>query len=280
MWRPPEGAVEGILDSILLWFWGHNLPGLLLTPLGVGVAYYVIPRVVKQPLNSHLLSLIGFWTLVVFYAHIGSHHIVQAPIPNWLKAVSVVDSVAMVIPVATVLFNWWITIRGYGGKMLSDPAGRFILIGSIWYLFTCIQGPVQSIPYIQRVTHFNNWTIGHSHMAILGFTGYMALGGMWHIIPLIVKRQIYSGHLVNLQFGLITIGLTGFVIVLTIAGLIQGGAWNNGEVVYRVLTELPPYMICRLALGIFIITSSFVGFYNLMMTIYKGKPVADTEPES
>lgn len=279
MWQPPEGAIDGILDSILLWFWGHNLPGLLLTPLGVGVAYYVIPRVVKQPLNSHLLSLIGFWTLVVFYAHIGSHHIVQAPIPNWLKAVSVVDSVAMVIPVATVLFNWWITIRGYGGKMLSDPAGRFILIGSIWYLLTCIQGPVQSIPYIQRVTHFNNWTIGHSHMAILGFTGYMALGGMWHIIPLILKRQIYSGHLVNLQFGLITIGLTGFVIVLTIAGLIQGGAWNNGEVVYRVLPELPPYMISRLAFGIFIITSSFIGFYNLMMTIYRGKPTGDMEPE-
>ncbi len=275
MWNPPEGAIDGIMDSVLLWFWGHNLPGLLLTPLGVGLGYYIIPQVVKQPLNSHFLSLIGFWTLVVFYSHIGSHHIVQAPIPNWLKVVSVIDSVAMVIPVATVLFNWWISARGYLGKLLADPAGKFVLIGSVWYLFTCIQGPVQSIPYIQRVTHFNNWTVGHSHMAILGFTGYIALGGLWHILPQIVNRKLYSRHLVNLQFGLLTIGLTGFVIVLTIAGLIQGGAWNNGEVVYRVLAELPPYMICRLSLGIFIITSSFVGFFNLLMTVLKGQSIHD-----
>lgn len=277
MWHPRTGAMPGLIDSVLLWFWGHNLPGLFLTPLGVGLGYYIIPRVIKQPLNSHFLSLIGFWTLVVFYSHIGAHHIIMAPIPNWLKVISVIDSLAMVIPVVTVLFNWWITARGYGGKLLADPAGRFVLIGSIWYLFTCIQGPVQSIPVIQRVTHFNNWTVGHSHMAILGFTGYIALGGLWHILPLIVKRQLYSTKLVSLQFGLITIGLTGFVIVLTIAGLIQGGAWNNGEVIYRVISELPPYMISRLALGIFIITSSFVGFFNIMMTIYKGKPLEFVE---
>jgi cytochrome c oxidase cbb3-type subunit 1/cytochrome c oxidase cbb3-type subunit I/II len=208
---------------------------------------------------------------VVFYSHIGSHHIIQAPIPSWLKTVSVIDSVAMVIPVATVLFNWWITVRGYGGKLLADPAGRFVLIGSVWYLLTCIQGPLQSLPVLQRVTHFNNWTVGHSHMAILGFTGYIALGGIWHIVPLIVKRRLYSTRLATLQFGLVSIGLAGFVIVLTIAGLIQGSSWNNGEVVYRVLSQLPPFMICRLALGFFIIAASFIGFYNLIMTIYRGK---------
>ncbi len=46
--------------------------------------------------------MIGFWTLIVFYSHIGAHHILQAPIPNSLKAVSIADSLAMVIPVFTV----------------------------------------------------------------------------------------------------------------------------------------------------------------------------------
>lgn len=274
MWEPPSGAVPGIIDSILLWFWGHNLPGLLLTPLAVGVGYYVIPRVVRQPINSYILSLIGFWSLVVFYSHIGSHHLLQAPIPAWLKMVSVVDSLAMVIPVATVLFNWWITARGCGGQLLSDPAGRFVIIGSAWYLLTCIQGPAQSIPFLQRATHFNNWTVGHSHMAVLGFAGFIALGGLWHILPLICRRRIYSSHLVNLQFGLLMFGLTGFVIVLTIAGLIQGQAWNNGETEYRVLPELPPYMVSRLALGVSIIAAAFVNLYNLVMTLRQGEPIA------
>jgi len=275
MWNPPSGSLPGLIDSVILWFWGHNLPGLLLTPLAVGAAYYVIPRVIKQPLNSHILSLIGFWTLVVFYSHIGTHHILQAPIPNWLKSVSIIDSIAMVIPVFTVIFNWWITARGFGGKLFGDPAGRFVLAGSIWYLITCVQGPVQSIPFIQRVTHFNNWTVGHAHIAVLGFSGYIALGTMWHVLPLIVKRQIYSLRLVSLQFGFITFGLIGFFLVLTTAGLIQGQAWNNGEVIYRVIPELAPYMVMRLSLGLFIIASAYIGLFNVIATIFKGKPITE-----
>jgi len=78
MWHPQTGAMPGLLDSILLWFYGHNLPGLLLTPLAVGAAYFVIPRVTRTPLYSHAMSLIGFWTLLALYAHIGGHHILRS----------------------------------------------------------------------------------------------------------------------------------------------------------------------------------------------------------
>ena len=33
MWQPATGALPGVLDSIFLWFYGHNLVGLLLTRL-------------------------------------------------------------------------------------------------------------------------------------------------------------------------------------------------------------------------------------------------------
>ena len=128
MWHPATGRMPGLLDSIFLWFYGHNLVGLLLTPLAVGAAYYVIPRVTQTPLYSHTLSLIGFWTLVALYTHIGGHHILQAPIPNWLKTISVVDSVAMIIPVFTVLVNLWLTARGRGADAVARP-GRAVRHG-------------------------------------------------------------------------------------------------------------------------------------------------------
>ena len=177
MWHPATGSLNGLLDSLLLWSYGHNLPGLLLTPLSLGAAYFVLPRVTKAPIYSHTLSLYAFWTLVALYSHIGGHHILQAPIPNWLKVMSVVDSFIMVIPVFAVLFNLWLSARGRGGALLADPAGRFIIGGTVFYLLTCIQGPVQSLPSVQRVTHFTNWTIGHSHLAVLGFVGFMATRG-------------------------------------------------------------------------------------------------------
>jgi cytochrome c oxidase cbb3-type subunit 1 len=272
MWHPATGAASGMLDSLYLWFWGHNLPGLLLTPLAVGAAFYVIPLITRAPLYSHLLSWIGFWSLVVFYSHIGAHHILQTPIPDWQKTLAITSSVAMVIPVFTVLVNLWLSARGHGGEVLHNPAGRFVWGGLIWYLLTCIQGPLQSLPVVQQVTHLTNWTVAHSHIAVLGFAGYIALGTMWLIVPQIVHRKVWSRHLVNAQFWLISLGLTGFLIVLTIAGLIQGQNWWNGFTVYRTLPEIHPYMILRATLGISIIAGALIGLYNLLMTIYRGPP--------
>jgi cbb3-type cytochrome oxidase subunit 1 len=249
----------------------------LITPLATGAAYFVIPRVSRAPLNSHTLSLVGFWMLVALYTHIGGHHVLQSPIPNWLKTVSVVDSVAMIIPVSIVVLNLWMTARNFGGRIWNDPGARLVMGGVVWYIVTCIQGPLQSLPYLQRVTHFNNWTVGHAHIAMLGFGGYIALGAMWHIVPLVTGRSVYSEKLVNLQFGLITFGLTGFFLVLTMAGLTQGNAWHNGETVYRVLPEIAPYMVMRAALGIFILTGSLVGLYNLLMTVRRGRELAVEE---
>lgn len=272
MWHPNTGAASGMMDSIFLWFYGHDLPGLILTPLAVGAAFYVIPYIVNAPLYSHLLSWIGFWTLVVFYSHIGTHHLIQTPIPAWLKVVGTADSMAMAIPVFTALANLWLTARGRGGVLLHNPSGRFVLAGTIWYLLTCIQGPLQSLPALQKVTHLTNHTIGHSHIAVLGFSGYIALGTLWLIVPQITRRKVWSGNLVHAQFWLVTFGLTGFLIVLSIAGLIQGQNWYNGEVVYRVLPEIRPYMIMRGALGVSIFSGAVIGFCNLLMTIYRGQP--------
>lgn len=279
MWRPSTGALPGLLDSIFLWFYGHDIVGLLLTPLAVGAAYYVIPRVTRTPIYSYTISVFGFWSLVALYTHIGGHHILQAPIPNWLKTISIVDSAAMVVPVVPVLANIWLTARQKSGIVWNDPPGRWVIVGSIWYLLTCVQGPVQSLPSLQKVTHFNNWTIGHSHIAVLGFSGFIALGALWHILPLASKRKVYSMKLVNLQFGLVLFGLIGFFAVLTIAGLIQGGAWYNAEMLYRVLPELPVYMGLRALLGVFIISGAAIGLYNVIMTLRKGEPFEPAQLE-
>jgi cbb3-type cytochrome c oxidase subunit I len=273
MWHPATGAMPGLLDSIFLWFYGHNIIGLLLTPLAIGAAYFVMPRVAGAPLYSHALSLVGFWTILAIYSHIGGHHILQSPIPNWLRTISVVDSVAMIVPVATVLVNLWLTIRGRAGRFWNDLGGRFVLVGSLWYLATCIQGPLQSLPTVQQVTHFTNWTVGHAHIAVLGFAGFVALGSLWHILPLVTGRELYSRRLLNVQFGLVLFGLGGFFLILTTAGLIQGGAWANGETVYRVLPEMAPYMVLRALSGLFIITGALLGFYNVVMTLRRGRPL-------
>jgi len=271
MWRPGTGALTGTVDAIWLWFYGHNIFGLLLTPLALGMAYYVMPRVAGAPLYSHTLSLVGFWTLLAFYTHIGTHHLIQAPVPTWLKTISVADSIGMLIPVATVLVNLWLTTKDNLGNFARSAPGRYVFAGSVWYLITCIQGPFQSLPSVQRYTHFNNWVVGHAHIAVLGFAGFIALGTIWYVLPLVSGRRIYDLRLVNVQFWLVLVGLGGFFAVLTAAGLIQGSAWVNGETVYRALPLIAPYMGLRAMFGILILSGAFLGLYNVLMTLTRGE---------
>lgn len=273
MWHPLTGAEDGIKDALFLWFYGHNIFGLVVTPLATGVIYYMMPRIADAPLYSQLLGIIGFWTLLSFYAHIGAHHLLQAPIPTWLKAVAIADSFVMVLPVATVLVNFWYTARGRFGKFLQTPSAKLVLFGTIWYAITCIQGPIQSLAWVQRVTHFNNWVIGHSHIAVLGFTGFVALAGMWYVFPEVTGRRVYSQKLINTQFWLVLLGLSGFFLFLTIAGLIQGHVWLMGGTVYRSVPMLKPWMTLRLLSGLLIISGAFVGLYNVIMTLKYGEVI-------
>lgn len=268
IWRPHTGALVGIPDAILLWFYGHNIFGLLLTPLALGVAYYVIPRACRAPIYSHTLSLLGFWSLIVIYTHIGTHHLLQVPVPTWLKVISIVDSVGMVIPVLVVLINLWYTAKGRLGEIHADVGAKFVFTGTIMYFFVSIQGSMMALPQVQRVTHFNNWVVGHAHVGVLGFSGMIALGGLYYVLPKLAGKPLFSKFLADFQYWMVLIGVSGFTIVLTIVGLIQGNAWLNGETVYRVLPEVHLYYVVRASLGLMIFTSALLGFYNIIRTLY------------
>ena len=268
IWRPDTGALVGIPDAILLWFYGHNVFGLLLTPLSAGVAYYVIPRACKAPLYSHTLSLLGFWSLLVVYTHIGTHHLLQVPVPTWLKVISIVDSVAMVIPVMAFLINIWYTAKGKLGEIHNDIGAKFVFTGTIMYFFVSIQGSIMALPQVQRITHFNNWVVAHAHVGVLGFAGMISLGGLYYILPRITNKPLFSRFLADFQYWMILIGVVGFTVVLTIAGLIQGNAWYNGETIYRVLPEIHMYYITRASIGLLIFSSAVLGLYNIIRTLY------------
>ncbi len=258
-------------DAIVAWFYGHNVVVLIMTPLAIGAAYYIIPRAAGAPLYSHTLSLIGFWSILVMYTHIGTHHLLQTPAPTWLKLISIVDSIAMIVPVGTVLVNLWMTARGRMALLTADIGARFIFVGTILYLFVCIQGPFQSLPVVQQITHFTNWVPAHAHLAVLGFAGMSAWGAIYYLLPAITGREIHSRGLAVLHYWLMLLGVSSMMVVLTIAGLIQGHAWYHGEGVYRVLPEMYVYNVMRVMAGTLVVTAAVVGLYNVIRSL-GGKP--------
>ncbi len=269
VWHPRTGAITGLPDAILAWFYGHGIVGLFLTPLAIAASYFIVPLVARTPLYSHKMSLLGFWSILPIYTHIGSHHLLQTPVPDWLKIISVTGSIAMFIPVVTVLLNLWLTMRGRLGLFHYDLGAKFVMAGLVWYMLTCIQGPLQALPIVQRITHLTNWTIGHSHIAVLGFSGFISLGAMYFILPRITGRPVYNRRFMDIQYWLVLFGLVGFFFVLTAAGLIQGNSWRNGELEYKVLPQIHIYMVLRLFSGVLIVAGAVLGLYNVYRTLYR-----------
>lgn len=277
VWHPTTGAISGMPDAILAWFYGHGIVGLFLTPLAVGVAYYAVPIIVRAPLYSHSLSLLGFWSILIIYTHIGTHHLLQTPAPTWLKVIAITGSIFMLVPVFTVLINLWLTMRGRLGYIHSEIGGKFIMAGLVWYILTCTQGPLQALPSIQRVTHLNNWVVAHAHMGVLGFAGFIGLGAIYLILPRITGRAIYSTRLADIQYWLVLFGMSGFFLVLTAAGLIQGHSWLIGETVYNVLPTVHVYMVIRAGIGVLIFSSAVIGLYNIARSLFGARAEGGTQ---
>ena len=174
----------------------------------------------------------------------------------------------MVIPVMAFLINIWYTARGRLGAIHADIGAKFVFTGTILYFFVSIQGSMMALPQVQRVTHFNNWVVAHAHVGVLGFAGMIALGGLYYVLPRIAGKPLYSRFLADFQYWMVLIGVVGFTSVLTIAGLVQGHAWLNGETVYRVIPQIHVYYVYRASLGLMIFTSAVLGLYNILRTLY------------
>ena len=101
--------------------------------------------------------------------------------------------------------------------------------------------------------------------------GMIALGGIYYILPRMTGRPLHSRLLADFQYWMILIGTVGFTVVLTIAGLIQGNAWLNGETIYRILPEIHAYYILRASLGLLIFSGAVMGFYNVIRSLFFNK---------
>ena len=75
--------------------------GLWFTPIGLAAICTSCQRSLGVRSHSYYLSVLGFWTLALFYNWNGFHHLVGGPFPAWMITISIVASVAVIIPVVS-----------------------------------------------------------------------------------------------------------------------------------------------------------------------------------
>ena len=268
--------ISGINSAAFHGLYIHYIVGLWLTPAGYVLIYYFLPISARNPIYAHKLSLVGFWSLALFYPFVGIHHYLYSPIADWAETIAIVTSMLLIIPVWTVLVNFFGTMMGRWSTFGTNLPAKFLIMGSIMYLFGCFQGSTEALRSIQQPTHFTDFVISHSHLTVFGTFVVWAMGGLIYVWPRVCGRELWSFRMGNWAFWLITAGISTMGLGLTAGGLQQGFQWMAGTEWLDSMLSMRPYWFLRTMAGISMDIGMTLLVINLMMTAL-GQPVRAVE---
>ena len=230
-------GATGVANATANWWFAHNVLGIWFTPIGLAAAYYLIPKVIGRPIHSYYLSLLGFWTLALFYNWAGTHHLIGGPIPLWLQTVGIVASMMMFIPVITVAINHHMTMVGHFHKLKYSPTLRFVVFGAMAYTLVSVQGSLTALRVVNETTHFTHYTIAHAHLGMYAFVTMVLFGSMYYIMPRLTGREWSSTSLIKIHFWTTAIGMIIYWVGLTLGGWLQGQMLQNPDTAFLEIVE-------------------------------------------
>src|SRR5262247_2016253 len=271
--------IPGINNAAWHGLYIHYVVGLWITPAGYVLIYYFLPASIRAPIYSHKLSLIGFWSLAFFYPFVGIHHYLYSPIADWAETIAIVSSMMLIIPVWTVLQNFFGTMIGRWQTFGGNLPAKFLIVGSLLYLVGCFQGSLEALRSVQQPTHFTDFVISHSHLTVFGTFVVWAIAGTMYVWPrLAVVRaaggagvlpaaaRLWSFRVGNWGFWLITLGISTMGLVLVAQGLTQGFMLMAGVEWMHSVNAIRPYWWVRTLTGMSMDVGMSLVVYVLMRT--------------
>lgn len=262
----PEYFVAGTSAGAVGGLFIHDLVGLFVTPLGWGLMYYFVPILLKKPIWSHGLSLVGFWGLAFFYPLNGIHHFLYTPIPMFLQYGAIVSTVAVELVVTTVVINFFGTIWGDSRQFVTNLPIRYFYTGMVFYFLTCLQCAMQTTLTFQALIHFTDWVVGHAHLVMFGVFSMWIFGMMTYLFPRLLGTPWYSQKLCEYHYWLSTIGILVMAIDLIMGGLFQGWSWAALQPWDASIDISFPFWMIRIWAGLAMFAGMLVFLFNLYKT--------------
>jgi len=273
----------GTNDALVQWWYGHNAVAFVFTVPIVAMIYYFLPKESGQAIYSYKLSLLSFWGLMFVYLWAGGHHLLFSTVPDWVQTMGSIFSVILILPSWGSAINMLLTMKGEWQQVAASPLIKFMVLGSTFYMFSTLEGPIQAIKSVNAIAHFTDWIVGHVHDGTLGWVGFMIIAALYHMAPRVFKRELYSKSLMATQFWIQTLGIVLYFTSMWIAGITQGMMWRAhdefGNLAYSFIDTvdvLHPYYALRGIGGLFYLVGFFIFAYNIYKTM-SARPVEESE---
>ena len=263
VWNPVSAPAQ---PAIALWF-SSGFFNLWLVPVGLAAAFYIIPKSTGLPVASSNLSLLGFWTLLLFGAWTGGAQIIGGPVPAWITSAGVAASIMMIVPALALGLNFHLTLDGHYAPVAWSPALRFIVTGIGCLVTYWILVAINSIPGVNAMTQFSDINRALYYLGHFGFFAMTAFGAIYYIVPRLTGHEWPCAKFISLHYWLAVTGFGFIVSGLILGGLIQGSALSQTIITFRSSVEFAwPFRVFAM-LGSLLILASAVNFALLLIGI-------------
>ncbi|WP_324313507.1 cbb3-type cytochrome c oxidase subunit I [Xanthomarina sp.] len=252
---------DGLGETVIQGYYMHQGVGMWFMTFTLGLVYYYLPSSLNKPIYSYSLGVLAFWTQMLFYTMIGTHHFVFSPLPWWLQTVAIVFSAGMFIPVVAGTTNFLMTMKGSWNHISKSYVLPFFLVGVIFYFVGSTQGSVQAFRFTNFVWHFTDFNVAHSHMTMYGIIAFLLWASIYAILPKITGKEPPQ-VLVGAHFWMAFIGLFAYMISLMAGGTYKGLSWIEGEAFIESVILMKPYWVWRAVGGSLMFVSHLVFAYN------------------
>jgi len=253
---------NGLGETIIQGYYMHQGVGMWFMLFTLGIVYYFLPQQLNKPIYSYSLGILAFWTQILFYTLIGTHHFVFSSIPWWLQTVAIVGSAGMIIPVVAGTTNFIMTFKGSWYKIKDSYTLPFFLVGIIFYFTGSMQGTAEAFRSTNLIWHFTDFTVAHSHLTMYGIICFFLWAAIYAIIPRITGKEAPQ-ITIGAHFWLALIGLMFYTIPLMYGSTMKGLLWMEGKPFIDGVVLMAPYWLWRAIGGSLMWLSHLFFAYNI-----------------
>ncbi|MGF1678922.1 MAG: cbb3-type cytochrome c oxidase subunit I [Candidatus Methylacidiphilales bacterium] len=219
--------VGGVLGSVVNAWVKQGILGLWFVPIGLSLAYYLIPKVVGRPIHSYHLAAFGFWMLALVSPWNSGAQLEGGPLPAWLITVGISAGILMLIPTWVVAFNFHKTLEGDYEKAGQSPTLKFVVFGLVAYVFGQIFLAVTGLRDVSSISQFTVFQYGQFHLMFYAFFSSILFGAIYFITPRLVGCEWVSSRLIKWHFLLTAYSVAVVVMMWCVSGFFHGAAVNS-----------------------------------------------------
>jgi cytochrome c oxidase cbb3-type subunit 1 len=253
--------VRGVAQAVIGWWYSNNLIFVWLSLVGLGVAFYFLPKLAGRPLQNHYFALFAFWTLILFADWCGIPQ--GAPVPTWLPALSSVASMLTIIPLIAIAI---VFVKSVCGANVHCKGGPFCYIkfGTTAFILSGLMLISLGCPHFSRIVEFTWYGQAQMQLQVLGFLAIVICGAIYELLPRVMGFELPFPKFVRLQHWCFMAGVIILVVSLAIGGIEQG--LKN----YNLESSLPFLRASTTGL-LFLLLGSLLFAVNIFIITFKWK---------